>query len=469
MAIDTNNGRITACKINNDYYGRHTINTVPETKQYYLDLREAIIYELRTYGFCDLLDQYLEEERSIQCIDLAVFLDIDHGYKKNNLADISNKEYSTYVPYVKYTDFFQTRLKKVRWVDVIKSGLPYQFTEEVRMRLNHVRTIVRDEHVLFVDNNINEMNAHAYNEKEIADRITQAENQASEILEKARNEAKEITDKAQDDAREVIIQANVQAQEDAEKRATELIARYVEKQQKQYRKEIDIEMEKITLQYIENTLLAETKHKEMCDTTIQFQGQLVSTINSTIDSLNSVKTEFYNHLRNWQTSLILNEFKPLAACYIQWYQLINVDKIISQEVVFRKNAERSLVENFDNENNEKTILSEEASIEGSVSCSEVSRPMDTTIQGLQNLNKNLTILLKNYEKALNGIDLYVYYPKTGEKFDFVKHTLEDDNNDGDCSDRFIIDYILPGIAKKMDDNDEDEIVLKALVRVTTEN
>ena len=59
--------------------------------------------------------------------------------------------------------------------------------------------------------------------------------------------------------------------------------------------------------------------------------------------------------------------------------------------------------------------------------------------------------------------LYVYYPKTGDTFDDMWHICEDEPVN--CEGKKISQYIIPGIAKKANDDSEDDVIIRATVMV----
>ena len=61
--------------------------------------------------------------------------------------------------------------------------------------------------------------------------------------------------------------------------------------------------------------------------------------------------------------------------------------------------------------------------------------------------------------------MYVYYPKDGEVYDEVWHVIEDDAEFDASKEHRIKQCILPGIAKKVNDDSEDDVIIMATVKV----
>lgn len=488
MAINISDRKKTAFDIYKaGYSNKKNAEGILEIKQYYYDLRQAVIYELKTYGFCELLDLLLApDQREIKDVDLAVFYDICFGYENGTLVDVFNEQRGSYMPYVRLSGGFSAYGRPIAWSEETHLLM---YNNTIWNKLNEVRKMVRKDHVEFINS------SHDCPEMEISDKkpkkesekiIAEAKKQADSLVEKANEDVKKITTDASKEAADYIeeakkeakkitedakVNAIAQAEEDAKKSASKLIARYIEDEQKQYKNEIEEKMTCFSQEYFENAKRAESIHRDMCDRTIDFQGQLVHALDEASMHINSLKAEFYEHLRTWQKSLIhdSNEYKPLAQCFIDMYQMINIDKLLLQEVVFRNNVEKPVVDNNEDDAGNQSLSLEDICKDNEVSGKDDSKPLDSTILGLQKLNRNLSILLKKFEKSLNGLDLYVFYPKTGEKFDEVKHSLEDDDIE-ECTGRVITEYILPGVAIKKDtDIDGDDILIKALVKVATVN
>lgn len=259
--------------------------------------------------------------------------------------------------------------------------------------------------------------------------INDADAKASRIIEEAKAKAKEIDDS-------VTKQVNEEAKDKAEK----LVSRYLTEEQKSYKSELNDEMRKFTDAYIENSSRAMTVHTEMCDATNAVQARWIQALDDTISKMTNVKFEFYSHLHDWQVSLFPKEIKPLAERFLELYRIINVDKLLREEILFKPLAGEMSDENDDSE---------------------------IRIAGLQKLNKTLTTFLRRFELSLNGLDLYVFYPNPGDEFDETWHIPDDE--DEDYKGKHIKECVVPGIAKKANDDLGDDVLIPAVVKVEMES
>ena len=155
-------------------------------------------------------------------------------------------------------------------------------------------------------------------------------------------------------------------------------------------------------------------------------------MDNTLEQLNAVKADFYQHLSQWQKALYPRKGKALADCYLELYRILNVEKLLREEVVFQADQPQA-------------------------------GPSPKTVEGLHKLNKTLTKFLRHFEAALDGLGLYAYFPQPGELFDEMRHTPEDE--DAVCEGKTIQFCIQPGIAKKSSDGGEDDVVIPAEVRL----
>ena len=72
------------------------------SRNFFVELREAICYELEHYGFCALVDALLEEPPAyMDKVVYAVFYDLAEGYPSGQLVDTERGTYSAYEPYLK--------------------------------------------------------------------------------------------------------------------------------------------------------------------------------------------------------------------------------------------------------------------------------------------------------------------------------------------------------------------------------
>ena len=260
----------------------------------------------------------------------------------------------------------------------------------------------------------------------------EAETQAAQIVENAKQEAERINQSAQTAADAILAEAQAKAENGAKERADKLVQKYLAQAQREMRQACDAEMEVRLQKTLSQARTLETIHGEMCDKTNTLQANWIKALDNTLEQLNAVKTDFYQHLSQWQKALYPREVKALAECYLELYRMLNVDKLLREEVVFQADQPQT-------------------------------EPSPKTVEGLHKLNKTLTTFLRHFEAALGGLGLYAYYPQPGELFDEMRHTPEDE--DAVCEGKTIQFCIQPGIAKKSSDGGEDDVVIPAEVRL----
>lgn len=418
-----------------------------DSKSFFTELRNAVIYEIETTGYCELVDKILEQ--STERLDIVVYAaleDINKGYENNMLTDVEKDPlYKEFIPHVRKIRWSECELNRI-WVSI----------EEVYKSIHRARKIVRLHHV-----HTSEMEREATIniDKKNIEVIERAKEQAEKIISSAEVEAKRITNDANAEAIRIIEEAKVRAKEiddsvtkkaseKAKDKAEKLVSRYLTEEQKSYKLELNDEMRKFTDAYIENSNRAMTVHTEMCDATNAVQARWIQALDDTISKMSDVKSEFYSHLHDWQVSLFPKEIKPLAERFLELYRIINVDKMLREEILLKS-------------------LSDEMSDDLTNSRVDKNNDLEIRIMGLQKLNKTLTTFLRRFELSLNGLDLYVFYPNPGDEFDETWHILDDE--DEEYEGKYIKECIVPGIAKKANDDYGDDVLIPAVVKVETEN
>lgn len=418
-----------------------------DSKSFFTELRNAVIYEIETTGYCELVDKILEQ--STERLDIVVYAaleDINKGYENNMLTDVEKDPlYKEFIPHVRKIRWSECELNRI-WVSI----------EEVYKSIHRARKIVRLHHV-----HTSEMESEATIniDKKNIEVIERAKEQAEKIISSAEVEAKRITNDANAEAIRIIEEAKVRAKEiddsvtkkaseKAKDKAEKLVSRYLTEEQKSYKLELNDEMRKFTDAYIENSNRAMTVHTEMCDATNAVQARWIQALDDTISKMSDVKSEFYSHLHDWQVSLFPKEIKPLAERFLELYRIINVDKMLREEILLKS-------------------LSDEMSDDLTNSRVDKNNDLEIRIAGLQKLNKTLTTFLRRFELSLNGLDLYVFYPNPGDEFDETWHILDDE--DEEYEGKYIKECIVPGIAKKANDDYGDDVLIPAVVKVETEN
>lgn len=401
------------------------------SQTFFQELREAICYELEHYGFCPLVDELLKEPPEyMDKVAYAVFCDLAVGYPSGQLTDVRN---SDYLPYLN---------SPVRWSACSAMGKQYGILGNRGVKdIQRARDAVREGHLRYLKTLAEAQPTQKPQEIPItpvpdpkeAERLRQeAETQAAQIVENAKLEAERINQSAQTAADAILAEAQAKTEDSAKERADKLVQKYLAQAQREMRQACDAEMEVRLQETLRQARTLETIHGEMCDKTNTLQANWIKVLDNTLEQLNAVKTDFYQHLSQWQKALYPREVKALAECYLELYRMLNVDKLLREEVVFQADQPQT-------------------------------EPSPKTVEGLHKLNKTLTTFLRHFEAALDGLGLYAYYPQPGELFDEMRHTPEDE--DAVCEGKTIQFCIQPGIAKKSSDGGEDDVVIPAEVRL----
>lgn len=406
---DSKGKKVTALSIcKKGYRNKRMDRGVAESKKFFNTLRNAVIEEMETRGFCELIDSLMERNGGIDIIVFAVFADIANGYANKKMINLERDErYIFYVPYA-----LDYNRRPIKWTDCECYGKIICSTNDVSEEIRIARKILRDAHT----KGINEKKSSFYERENLVN------NQAESILEEAKRTAEHIVADARHEADQI--------KESARGTAKKLTDKYLVEEQKQYKAKLNEEMSKIANEYLESTKRAVTIHTEMCDATNAFQVKWIQTLDNALSQMSSVKEEFYSHIHDWQLSLFSSEIKPLAERYLELYRILNIDKLIREEILLR-NLEVEVSETF--------------------------------IFRLQKLNETLDTFLRRFEISLNRLDLYVYYPKAGDEFDDIWHISDEDE---EAYGKQIIECVVPGIAKKVADNYGDDVLIQAVVKVS---
>lgn len=401
------------------------------SQTFFQELRNAVCYELEHYGFCSLVDELLKEPPEyMDKVAYAVFCDLAVGYPSGQLTDVRN---SDYLPYLN---------PPVRWSACSAMGKQYGIlgsrgVEDIR----RARDAVREGHLRYLKTLTEAQPTQKPQEipitpapdpKEKERLLQEAKNQAAQIVENAKLEAERINQSAQTAADAILAEAQAKTENSAKERADKLVQKYLAQAQREMRQACDAEMEVRLQKTLSQARTLETIHGEMCDKTNTLQANWIKALDNTLEQLNAVKTDFYQHLSQWQKALYPREVKALAECYLELYRMLNVYKLLREEVVFQADQPQT-------------------------------EPSPKTVEGLHKLNRTLTTFLRHFEAALDGLGLYAYYPQPGGLFDEMRHTPEDE--DAVCEGKTVQFCIQPGIAKKSSDGGEDDVVIPAEVRL----
>ena len=419
-----------------------------DSKSFFIELRDAVIYEIETTGYCELVNKILEQGTGgLDIVACAALVDIKKGFEDNMLTDVEkDPKYKEYVPHLRV---------RLRWSKCEFGRMNVsiqQVYEDVKgareiLQLHHIHTIKMERKTsINTDKKNIEVVEHANEQAEKI--ISNAEVEAKRITNDANAEAIRIIEEAKVRAKEIDDSVTKEASEKAKDKAEKLVSRYLTEEQKSYKLELNDEMRKFTDAYIENSNRAMTVHTEMCDATNAVQARWIQALDDTISKMSDVKSEFYSHLHNWQVSLFPKEIKPLAERFLELYRIINVDKMLREEILLKS-------------------LSDEMSDDLTDSRVDKNNDLEIRIADLQKLNKTFTTFLRRFELSLNGLDLYVFYPNPGDEFDETWHILDDE--DEEYEGKYIKECIVPGIAKKANDDYGDDVLIPAVVKLETEN
>lgn len=443
------NERPTAMEIyRNGYQSFFGSGSKIDSKSFFIELRDAVIYEIETTGYCELVNKILEQGTGgLDIVACAALVDIKKGFEDNMLTDVEkDPKYKEYVPHLRV---------RLRW-SKCEFGRMNVSIQQVYEDVKGAREILQLHHIHTIKM---ERKTSINTDKKNIEVVERANEQAEKIISNAEVEAKRITNDANAEAIRIIEEAKVRAKEiddsvtkeaseKAKDKAEKLVSRYLTEEQKSYKLELNDEMRKFTDAYIENSNRAMTVHTEMCDATNAVQARWIQALDDTISKMSDIKSEFYSHLHDWQVSLFPKEIKPLAERFLELYRIINVDKMLREEILLKS-------------------LSDEMSDDLTDSRVDKNNDLEIRIAGLQKLNKTLTTFLRRFELSLNGLDLYVFYPNPGDEFDETWHILDDE--DEEYEGKYIKECIVPGIAKKANDDYGDDVLIPAVVKVETEN
>lgn len=404
-------------------YGQSAFNRI-EAEDFYINLREAIETEYSSRGYCELIDNLLMGATS--GIDGLVYCAIVNAgkikpYKKGD---------SKYIPL--------NGIQPISWNQVMFG----QFQFDIHHVWNEViecRKRGQRNHGVVIKKMLDE------------DGDMSSRNQASDIIMKAKRESNNIISAANSKASEIIALAEKEASqlspnEENISSATETScfgrrdiignqceisvgeskAEHLYLQQRKFKQECEREIATLIEQNQKSLAKSEEIHDQMCSKTNELQVVWMRSLTTATDQLLALKEEFYKHLRTWQQGLYPSEYEQLAERYIELYRIIDLDKVISETMV-------------DAENN--TVV----------------------LNKLQSLDKSLHIFLHKFETSMNGLGLYVYRADVGDDFDYVWHMNEDDSID--CSGKKIRNCITPGVAKCVQGDDEDDVIIPALVSI----
>lgn len=428
-------------------YGNSMLGRI-DAKTYFTRLRDAVVEEYKIQGFCELINILIENKVHLEAIAYSSLNDANQL-----LSGLPKADSERYIPYIVIPGLIHNQ--QIAWSDWSayehQNSSIYSF-QNIYVVLSRTRKAGQNYHVNFLKKE------QQSNVRQEETKIMEVQRQAETAIEEAKRQGEIIVAEAQKQAEAMIEDAKIKADKtvagaklEAEKMKSEaqanshknnrtdtartlskeMVQMFLKQERDELKKSIEDDLN-VALDKNRKALgQAEAIHNDLCDKTNDLQAAWVKTLSTAIEELSSIKEDFYGHLHRWQVSLYPHELRPLAERYVELYHIVNVDKLIAGELLQLESDKSS----------------------------------SPTMEGLKKLNKTLTTFLRKFELSLNGLDLYVFYPESGSRFDEVWHVLEDDSNFDDTKDYKIKGCMVPGVAKKINDSSEDDVVIQAVVSV----
>ena len=511
-----------ALKIYNAGYLRPDRGSVPGVREYCESLCGAIIDEYITQGFCTLIDYFIENRKDVDEITYFSFMAAEQRLNSQSkltpgTSVVISEKSLIRNPY---------RTQQVSWEELEARTIAlmrrrmvsaYQF-QEVGKFIKTLKEAGQHQHLMEsgesekkerkeTDDNVikndeieirkSRMLSDAENEaKKIKDtaeteaaRIKrEAETAAMKIKEEAEAEAGRIKGDAEAEAKRTKNDAKIEAERiiqvasdgtkekeaalnqeaiEKENKVKNLIKTYLSNEKESLRDELGKEYAGLIEKSNQTLGVSEKIHDDMCDQTNRLQAAWVNALETAVNDMTALKEDFYKHLRKWQVALYPHELRPLAERYLELYRIVNVDKLITAEIMRMESAENEASVKQDNEQHSRFSLfgrnerKDTKDQENSVNTSGTS----TILEGLNKLDRNLTTFLHKFEVSLRGFDIYIYFPKQGDIFDNVWHVVEDDTDFDYSSEHRIEHCVLPGVARKVLDSGDDDVLIPAVVVV----
>lgn len=404
-------------------YGQSAFTRI-EAEDFYINLREAIEAEYNSQGYCELIDNLLMG--ATPGIDGIVYCAIVNAGKRLSYKKGDNK----CIPL--------NGIRPISWNQVMFGQFQFDIHSvwneiiECRKRgqRNHCAVIKKmssEDSDMLSRNQVNDMIMKAKRESDSI--ISTANSKALEIIASAEKEASLFRQNGGNEpstigtsrfGRKDIIRNQCEVS------VGESTVEHLYSQQRKFKQECEKEIATLIEQNQKSLAKSEEIHDQMCSKTNELQVAWMKSLTSATDQLLALKEEFYKHLKSWQQGLYPSEYEQLAERYIELYRIIDLDKIMSETMA---DAEKNTA----------------------------------VLNKLQSLDKSLRIFLHKFETSMNGLGLYVYRAEVGDDFDYVWHMNEDDSID--CSGKKIRKCITPGVAKRVQGDEEDDVIIPALVSI----
>lgn len=136
--------RATALEIyQNGYQSNFWGGSRSDSKRFFVELRNAVIYEIKTTGYCELVDKILEKGTGrLDIVAYAALADINNGLENGSLTDVErDPRYKDFVPHVS-----NNKRRKIRWSECEPNGA-FMRIEAVYEVIHNAREILRMHHV----------------------------------------------------------------------------------------------------------------------------------------------------------------------------------------------------------------------------------------------------------------------------------------------------------------------------------
>lgn len=282
--------------------------------------------------------------------------------------------------------------------------------------------------------------------REAAEITGDARRRAEEILEGAKREAAALLEDARQkrersraEAEAFREQTMERARLDARQETGRLTQRYLTEAQRRER----IGTARPTPEEADALTRIDRLHDDMCGRTNALQVGWVKAIDEMTERLSDMKSELYRHLRSWQVGLYPLELRPLAERYTELYRILNVEGLISEEIVW---------------------LSKHGGQAAAGVPAEGEAQAPDVVGRLRELNETLTTFLSMYENSLHGLGLYAFFPQEGDAFRPGWHVCARGAAGGG---RTIAACVVPGVSRRGTDG-EDDVLVPATVELKKE-
>ena len=426
-----------------------------DSKSYFIALRKTVLNEYKQQGFCELIDRFVEKREDIDWLSFMVLVDL------NNI--LSGGQTLCYEDYL----LFPNSKKIFYWSKINRIRHPYM---KCRATLIELRKLGQREHLNYINDYKNKI------QQDCDKKLEEAKRQSDVNKEETHAEVGIPETK--------VLSENNEAEKDNgnnKKIAENLVRKYINEDRIAFKKELEDELNDELADRFQLLGSVENIHNEMCNRTDNLNAELNVILDSTENKIKEFRNEFYRHLHDWQTSLYTYELNPIAQRFIDLYRIINVDKLLEEEVIFQYLEEETqdiYLEKSNNDENKTFEDKEQSSELGEESKEDKAQstavqynkvPATATLEGLKKLKKTLVTFLRQFELSLNSFEMYAYYPKEGDIFDQVWHAPMDDRDFDYSINHQIKSCTVPGIAKKVNDSNEDEVIIRAEVLCVKED